>query len=99
MIVIAENIETTTPIARTRANPLIVPVPKLYRIKLVISVETFESRIEVQALENPNSTDTFLLFPFLISSRVLSKIKIFASTAIPIERINPAIPAKVSVIP
>ena len=38
-----------------------------------------------------------MLFPNLNSSLILSKIITFASTAIPSERINPAIPGKVSV--
>ena len=49
VIVIAENIEITTPIAKTNANPRIIPVPNVYKITQVIRVETFESRIDVHA--------------------------------------------------
>ena len=37
--------------------------------------------------------------PFLLSSRILSLIRIFASTAIPIVRMRPAMPGKVNVAP
>ena len=97
VIKIAVNIDTKTPIARVTANPLTNPVPIEYKIPAVISEETLESLIESQALLNPNSKACFLDLPHLSSSFILSKIKILASTAIPIERINPAIPGKVRV--
>ena len=57
----------------------------------------FESKILVNALSNPEFIAVNNVLPALSSSFVLSKIRMFASTAIPIERINPAIPAKVKV--
>ena len=65
----------------------------------MIRVDIFESLIDVHALENPSSIAVAFGFPCLNSSFILSKIKMFASTAIPIERIKPAIPERVRVIP
>ncbi len=95
--IIAENMLAIIPIAKVNANPLIMLVPSQNRITQVISEETFESRIDVHALLNPSSTAPAKLLPAFNSSFVLSKIKMFASTAMPIERINPAMPAKVRV--
>ena len=53
--VIAVNIETRTPMIRTRAKPWIVGEPNLYRIDAVIRLDTFESRIEFQARLKPAS--------------------------------------------
>jgi hypothetical protein len=96
--VIAVNIETKTPIARATAKPLTGPVPIKYKIEAVIKEEIFESLIEDQALLNPDSSACLGFLPHLFSSFILSKIKILASTAIPIDKINPAIPARVKVI-
>lgn len=97
MTVIALNMETPIPIARVSAKPLIDPVPKLKRMAVVIREETLESRIDDQALLKPVIRASCFGRPQRISSLILSKIKILASTAIPIERINPAIPASVKV--
>ena len=56
MTTIALNIETRTPMIRTRAKPRIVDEPKRYRIVAVIRLDTFESRIEFQARPKPAST-------------------------------------------
>ena len=95
--VIALNMESKIPIAKVRANPRICPVPKLKRMAQVISEEMLESRIEDQALSNPAKSDSSLGLPHLTSSLILSKIKMLASTAMPIERTKPAIPANVKV--
>ena len=78
------------------ANPLTIEVPNQAKIKQVMIDETFESLIDGQALENPFSTAVCRLRPVFSSSLVLSKINILASTAIPIDKINPATPARVS---
>src|SRR5690606_38614233 len=64
---IAENIETSTPTASVRAKPCTrgasneprmgtsIPPPRTYRIRQVMSVVAFESRIEGQARANPAS--------------------------------------------
>src|SRR3989344_5608375 len=79
------------------AKPRTKDVPMPYKMAAVISEETFEAQIEDQALLNPKSKARVLFLPQRISSFILSKIKILASNAIPIDNINPAIPAKVSV--
>ena len=95
---IAVSIEITTPTANVTAKPLIIGAPKLYKIQQVMSVEVFESRIELQAREKPISNDDFTDFPDRNSSFIRSNIKMFASTAIPTESTNPAIPASVRTI-
>ena len=50
---IALNIETSTPMIRTRAKPRIVDDPNEYRIVAVMRLDTFESRIEFQARLKP----------------------------------------------
>ena len=96
--VMAEKSEIKIPIESVTAKPRIAPVPNQIRIKQVINEEAFESRMEVHARLNPCSTAESSERPARSSSRVLSKMRILASTAIPIERINPAMPAKVTVI-
>ena len=53
---IALNIETRTPMIRTRAKPRIADDPSEYRIVAVMSDDTFESRMEFQARLKPAST-------------------------------------------
>src|SRR3989344_1503423 len=96
-MVIAVNIEITTPKPRVKAKPLTAEVPNQNKMIAVMIEEMFESLIESQALENPSCRESWIFLPFFNSSFVLSKIKMFASTAIPMERINPAIPAAVNV--
>ena len=60
-------------------------------------VVIFESKILVQALSKPELIAVNNVLQAFSSSFVLSKIKILASTAIPTEIINPAIPARVRV--
>src|SRR3989344_196238 len=96
--VIAVNIETKTPIAKVTAKPRTSPVPIKYKIPAVISEEILESLIEDQARLKPSSNACLLVLPHLLSSFILSKIRILASTAIPTDKINPAIPDNVKVI-
>ena len=88
---------TKTPIPNVNANPLTNPVAKMNRMIHVIIVEIFPSRIAGQALLNPSSILPPKLLPDLNSSLKRSKIRTFASTAIPIDKINPAIPANVKI--
>ena len=53
----------------------------------------------MKALSKPDEIAALTVFPDLNSSRILSKIMIFASTAIPTERTKPAIPGRVMVPP
>src|SRR3989344_3235376 len=91
--VMAVNMLTKMPRPRVRANPRTSDVPNQYKITEVIRLETLESRMEVQARRKPSAIAVSSDLPERSSSFILSKIKIFASTAIPIERINPAMPA------
>ena len=95
--VIALNIDTIIPIPSVKAKPLIKDVPNQKRIIAVIKLEMFESRIENQALEKPAEIESVILLPERSSSLTRSKISTFASTAIPMEIINPAMPAAVKV--
>ena len=89
--------DTNTPIPKVRANPLTEDVPSQKRIMAVMIEEIFESRMESQALLNPSWKASMSPFPFFLSSLLRSKIRTLASTAIPIERMNPAMPAEVKV--
>ena len=85
------------PSANVKAKPLIKLVATKNKIAQTINELKFESRIDGHALLNPSSIDCDKLLPAFISSFILAKIKILASTAMPIERIKPPIPAKVKV--
>ena len=61
------------------------------------NVVIFASKIAVLDFVYPLSKAIMLFFSFLISSLILSKIKTFASTAIPTVNIIPAIPGNVRV--
>jgi hypothetical protein len=93
--IIAVSILITTPMPRVRAKPItrgadMILVPNQNRIKHVIRVETLPSRIAGQARLKPASIAALSVFPDLISSFILSKIRTLASTAIPIESIKAA---------
>src|SRR3989338_7852089 len=96
--IMAVNMEINTPIAKVMAKPLTTDWPNPYKITAVIKDETFEAQIDDQALLKPKSKAVTLDLPHLISSFILSKIKILASTAIPTDKTKPAIPAKVRVM-
>ena len=96
---IAVNIEDITPIDNVTANPLIGPVPKINNIIDAIKVVMFASRIVEKAFLYPSSIEANGVEPFATSSFILSKIKTFASTAIPTVSTMPAIPGNVNVAP
>ncbi len=93
----AENMLSNIPMLKVKAKPLIKLVPNQKRIKATIKVVIFPSLIEGQLLLNPSIKETLKLFSCFISSLILEKIKTLASTAMPIERIKPPMPAKVKV--
>tara|TARA_B100000408_G_C10125590_1_gene151963 strand:- start:43 stop:417 length:375 start_codon:yes stop_codon:yes gene_type:complete len=99
VIKIAVNIEHIIPMLRVIANPLIGPEPMLASTNAAISVVTFASMIVINARLYPDLTADIAFFPKLNSSFILSKIITFESIAIPIVRINPAIPGNVRVAP
>ena len=94
---IAENIPIKLPIIKVRANPLTKLVPKLNKIKATKIIVKFPSRTDGQARLKPSSSEIRKPFPRFNSSLILEKIKILASTAMPIDKIKPAMPAKVRV--
>ncbi len=89
--------EMITPKAKVTAKPLTTLVVNWIKIKQVIKVLKLLSRIDGQARLKPSSMAIDNGLPTLISSFILAKIKILASTAIPMDMINPAKPAKVKV--
>ncbi len=97
----AENMLVTTPMARVMANPVTSGVPSLspnhHSMAQVISVDTLLSRMATQALLNPASMPTLRLRPARSSSFNLSNIRTLASTAMPMDRMNPARPDRVRV--
>ena len=95
--IIAVNIEVNIPIANVTEKPLIGPDPKEYRHSAANSVVKLESIIVVRARLYPASIAEIGVRPKATSSRILSKIKTFASTAIPIVKTIPAIPGSVKV--
>ncbi|MBF8281036.1 MAG: hypothetical protein HW383_809 [Candidatus Magasanikbacteria bacterium] len=83
--------------AKVMANPLTILVPYQARMTQVIKEETLESRIDAQARGKASSMEVRKDFPRRNSSLVRSKIKTLASTAMPTDKMNPAMPAKVKV--
>ena len=93
----AQNTEVAIPIARVMPNPFTGPVPSQIKILAVIRVVRLASMIVEKALAYPPSRAFSGLLPALNSSLIRSKIKILASTAIPMVRTKAAIPGKVKV--
>ena len=98
VITSAVNMDTTIPIASVCAKPFTVPLPSHCRTKAAIRVVILPSRMADIAFWNPAFKELFTLFPSASSSRTLAKMMTLASTAIPIPRMIPAIPGRVSVI-
>ena len=94
----AVNMDTAIPSASVCAKPLTVPVPIKYSTAAAISVVTLPSMIADSAFWKPIFIEDFTVFPVAISSRIRAKIITFASTAIPMERMMPAMPGSVSVM-
>ena len=83
----------------TVAKPCTGPDPCQKRIAAAITVVTLASRIELKACWKPDATVSIPLRCRLASSRIRSNTNTFASTPIPIVKINPANPGRVSVKP
>ena len=98
VITIAVNMDNAIPRASVSAKPFTVPEPINQRTPAAISVVIFPSRIADWAFLKPVSIADLTVFPFASSSRILAKMITLASTAIPMERMIPAIPGKVNVI-
>ena len=89
----AENKLTRIPSSNKNANPCTKEDPTKKRISVTKIVVRFPSRIDGQARVNPSWRAFEKLFPIFSSSRILEKIRIFASTAIPTDKITPANPS------
>ena len=85
--------ETANPVTAEFAEPL----PKKKSTSAMRIVETLPSRIEGHARLKPVCIASCTVRPTCNSSLTRSKIRMFASTAMPSERMNPASPASVSV--
>ena len=90
--------EIKMPMARVKANPRMMLEPNQNKMAQVMREEMLESRIELQARWKPSSMALPRSRPAFNSSFRRSKIKTLASTAMPIDRMNPAMPAKVKVM-
>ena len=75
------------------ANPLTGPVPNWKRKTAEMMTVMCVSMIVAKALEKPFSMAVFGARPAPQLSRMRSKMSTFESTAMPIVRMNPAIPA------
>ena len=93
----AENKLTKIPIDKVSAKPLIKDVENKNKMAQTISELKLLSRIDGQALLKPSWIANDNPFPSLTSSFILAKIKMLASTAMPIDKINPPMPARVRV--
>ena len=87
------------PIPNVIANPFTGPDPNANNIIAEIKVVIFASRTVILAFVYPESKAWIIDFSVFNSSLILSNIKTFASTAIPIVKTMPAIPGKVNVAP
>ena len=95
----AVKILITIPIIKVSAKPLTEVVPISYSTTAAIKVVICASSTVVKAFLKPASTATRIVLPAQISSLILAKMMTFASTAIPIDRINAAMPGKVITTP
>ena len=86
-----------TPIPNVAAKPLTKFVPNKNNTKQLRRVVIWPSTMDELALWKPLSIDLVRVLPSHNSSLILSNIRIFASTAIPILSISPDIPGKVKV--
>ena len=99
MTTTAANIVVKIPIASVTPKPFTGPVPNQTITRATNSVVTFESRIADQALSKPASRAVPSDLPSFSSSRIRSKIRMFASTDIASVSTIPAMPGIVSVAP
>ena len=94
----AVNMDKIMPNANVWANPFTVPEPMNPSTMAAINVVKFPSQIAENAFSNPILMADCTVLPVASSSLILAKIITLASTAIPIDRMIPAIPGRVSVI-
>ena len=87
------------PTSREYAKESMEPVPNTISRIPTAAVVTLQSSTAEKARLYPAEMAPFKVFPALISSLIRSEMMILESTPIPIERIIPAIPGRVSVRP
>jgi len=93
----AVNRVSSVPIPSMNANPLTSAVASANRMNAVMNVTTFASTIAANPRVYPVAIPDTIERPPLISSLTRSNMTMFASAAMPIVRITPAIPGSVSV--
>ena len=91
--------DITVPIISVSANPLTDVVPNRYRTNAATSVVVCASTTVDRAARYPISTATLTDLPLPISSLIRVKMITLESTAIPMDRMIPAIPGSVSTDP
>ena len=98
----AVNMLMSTPMPRLMANPVMSPPPSRSPNQMstpqVMRVEKFPSRMAGHARLNPTSIDDARVRPMRTSSFIRSNIRMFASTAMPMDRMNPPMWDRVRVI-
>ena len=92
----AENSDATMPRVSDTANPFTGPAASMNRIVLVMSVVTFASKMDENALLYAPSMAGRSDLPDASSSRNRSKTSTLASMARPMVRMTPAMPGRVS---
>ena len=93
----AENKLTIMPNDKVSANPLIKDVENKNKMAQTIKEFKLLSRMDGQAREKPSLIATPNSLPCFISSFMRAKIKMLASTAMPMDKMNPPMPASVIV--
>ena len=88
----AVNMLAAMPMIRVTAKPLMGPVPNWNRKTAEMTVVRLESKIVQNAFLKPASMADLGDLPRLSSSRMRSKISTLASTAMPMDRMMPAMP-------
>lgn len=94
----AVNMLTETPMVSTTPNPFTGPVPMKIRMTDDTSVVRLESKMVLKALSYPEASAPRTDLPVAASSRMRSKMRTLASTAMPRVRTMPAMPGMVSVV-
>ncbi len=89
--------DTMIPMPSVWAKPFTVPEPISHSTTAAISVVMLPSRIADNAFWKPVFSELRTLLPLAISSFTRAKMMTFASTAMPMPRMMPAMPGRVSV--
>jgi hypothetical protein len=93
------NIETATPTLRVTPNPRTGPDANQNSRPAASRVVALESAMALHARVNPRMTAVRSFPEAACSSLIRSKTSTLASTAMPMARMNPAMPGRVRVAP